>query len=121
MVEDLYGEAHRITKKICGQYYDIDYKTQFKLCLSYLCDKNINKRIEEIMNEVKVSKDEARLLDQVEYYYQNTLNDNVKLNFRLWKKLEKRRIYITSEYLQVKTYVDLVSKELHDKNLIKTF
>ena len=44
-MDGIYEKAHKMTKKICSKYKDIDYKTQFKLCLSYLSDENINKRI----------------------------------------------------------------------------
>ena len=56
-MDGIYEKAHKMTKKICTKYKDIDYKTQFKLCLSYLSDENINKRIKEILSEVKVNEE----------------------------------------------------------------
>ena len=41
-MDDIYKNAHIMTKNICQEYGDVDYKTQFKLCLAYLSDKNIN-------------------------------------------------------------------------------
>ena len=58
-MDGIYEKAHKMTKKICSKYKDIDYKTQFKLCLSYLSDENINKRIKEILAEVKVNEEVA--------------------------------------------------------------
>ena len=33
-MEDIYKEAHKMSKKIYDEYKDVDYKFQFKLCLS---------------------------------------------------------------------------------------
>lgn len=121
MLKDLYKDAHKLTKSICDRYDDIDYKFQFQLCLSYLSDNKVDKRINEIMKEVKVTKEEARLLDQVEYHYKNTLNTDENLNFRLWKRKGEKRVYITSSYIKNKTYVNLISKSIYDKKLILTF
>ena len=31
-MDDIYKNAHIMTKNICQEYGDVDYKTQFKLC-----------------------------------------------------------------------------------------
>lgn len=121
VVQDLYREAHIMTKKICDKYDDIDYKIQFQLCLAYLSDKEISKRVEEIMSEVNVNIDEARLLESVEHYYNTLFNTKEKLEFRIWKRQDKKRAYITSSFIKEKTYIDLKSACLYDKKLIRKF
>ena len=120
-MDDIYKEAHIMTKKICEEYENIDYKSQFQLCLSYLSDKNINERIKEILSQIKVNEKEARLLEKVEYYYKTEYNDDNNLNFRLWQREDKRRVYITAPYIKNKTYVDLISKQLYERDFIKKF
>ena len=120
-MDDIYKEAHIMAKKISEEFKDVDYKTQFKLCLTYLSDKYINKRIQEILAEVKVNEEEARLLEKVEYYYKNTINSDENLKFRLWQRQDKRRVYLSSSYISDKPYVDLINKQLHEKNKIKKF
>ncbi|WP_455537970.1 hypothetical protein [Terrisporobacter sp.] len=120
-MDDIYKKAHIISKKICEQYKDVDYKTQFKLSLAYLSDKDINKRINEILKEVKVNEDEARLLEKVEYYYKNFFGSNENLKFRLWQRQDKRRVYLSASYISSKPYVDLINYKLFDKEEIKKF
>lgn len=118
---DIYKEAHILTKKIYNEYKDVDYKTQFKLCLSYLSDKKINERVQEILSEVKVNKEEARVLENVEYYYKNFFNSDENLKFRLWQRQGKRRVYLSASYIENKTYLDLINYKLIDKKEIKQF
>lgn len=120
-MDDIYKKAHIMAKNICATYNDVDYKTQFKLCLTYLSDKNINKRINEILKEIKVNEDEARLLEKVEYYYKNFSNSDENLKFRLWQRQDKRRVYLSASYITDKPYVDLINNKLFDKKEIKKF
>lgn len=118
---NIYKDAHQMAKKICEEYNDVDYKTQFKLCLSYLSDKDVNKRIQEILAEIKVNEEEARLLENVEYYYKNFFESDENLKFRLWQRQDKRRAYLSASYIENKPYVDLINKQLCDKNKINKF
>ena len=120
MAKDIYTDAHIMAKKLCEKYGDIDYRTQFQLCLSYFSNSEINTRVNEIMSQVKVSEDEARLLEKAEYYFQSEFEAADTLTFRLWQRKEKKRVYITAPYIKEKTYVDLVSEEIYDKKLLKT-
>lgn len=120
-MDSIYKEAHQMTKKICEEYKDVDYKLQFELCLSYLSDKKINERIQEILGEVKVNKEEARLLEKVEFYYKNLFNSEENIKFRLWKRQDKKRIYLSASYIVSKPYVDLISHKLFEKKEIKKF
>lgn len=120
-MDDIYKEAHKMAKNIYNQYEDVDYKFQFKLCLSYLSDKKINERIEEILSEVKVNKEEARLLEKVEFYYKNLFNSEENLQFRIWQRKDKRRAYVSASYIVDKPYVDLVSQKLYDKKEVRKF
>ena len=115
-MSNIYKKAHAMAKQICEEYNDVDYKTQFQLCLSYLSNDNINKRIKEISSEAKVSEDEARLLENVEFYYKNIFNTDENLKFRLWKRQEKKRVYLSSSYINNKPYVDLTNNKLYDNN-----
>lgn len=119
-MKDTYKKAHALTKKIYDEFGDVDYKFQFQLCLSYLCDEKINSRINEIINTIKITEDEARLIEKVEFYYKKLLNTDENLNLRLWQRKEKRRVYLSSSYISSKTYIDLKTSELFDnKNIIK--
>ena len=120
-MDDIYKNAHIMTKNICQEYGDVDYKTQFKLCLAYLSDKNINKRINEILQEVKVNEDEARLLEKVEYYYKNLFQSDENLKFRIWKRGDKKRVYLSASYILDKPNIDLINHNLFDKKEIKKF
>lgn len=100
-MDGIYEKAHKMTKKICSKYKDIDYKTQFKLCLSYLSDENINKRIKEILAEVKVNEEEARILENVEFYYKNLFQKMKILNLDFGKeKIKEESIYLHLILLQ---------------------
>lgn len=120
-MEDIYKEAHKMSKKIYDEYKDVDYKFQFQLCLSYLSDKNVNERIKEILDEVKINEEEARLLEKVEFYYKSFFNSEENLKFRLWKRQDKRRVYLSSSYITDKPYVDLISYKLFSKKEVKKF
>ena len=50
-MDDIYIKAHNMAKTISNKYSEVDYKTQFQLCLSYLCDKDINRLVDEILSE----------------------------------------------------------------------
>lgn len=115
-MNDIYKKAHILTKKISQEYGDVDYKTQFKLCLSYLSDENINKRIEEILDEVNVSEEEARRLEMAEFFLKNHFKKNENVEFKLWKRLNEKRVYISAPYIDKKLYLDLNSNILFDKN-----
>lgn len=118
-MDNIYKEAHRMTKNIYDEYKDVDYKLQFQLCLSYLSDKKINERIQEILDEVKVNKEEARILEKVESYYKNFFNSEENLKFKLWQRQDKRRVYLSASYIVGKPYVDLISHKLFDNKEIK--
>ncbi|MCR1824149.1 hypothetical protein NSA58_15285, partial [Terrisporobacter sp. DSM 29186] len=120
-MDDIYKEAHKIAKNIYDEYKDVDYKLQFQLCLSYLSDKKINERIEEILAEVKVSEEEARILEKVEFYYKNFFHSEENLKFRLWRRQDKRRVYLSASYIINKPYVDLISHKLFDIKEVKKF
>lgn len=120
-MDDVYKEAHKMARKIYNEYEDVDYKFQFQLCLSYLSDKKTNARIQEILDEVNVTEHEARLLENVEYYYKKTFDSQENLKFRLWQRQDKRRVYITSSYILDKPYVDLKAHKLINKKEIKKF
>ena len=121
-MDSIYEKAHKMTKNICTKYKDVDYKTQFKLCLSYLSDENINKRIKEILVEVKVNEEEARILENVEFYYKNLFQKDENIKFRLWQRKDKRRVYLSASYITTKPYIDLINNILFDeKKEIKTF
>lgn len=120
-MDDIYKKAHKMAKHIYEEYKDVDYKLQFQLCLSYLSDKNINTRIREILNEVEVNEEEARLLDRVEFYYKNFFNSEENLKFRLWQRQDKRRVYLSAPYIINNPYVDLISHKLFDKKKPKKF
>lgn len=120
-MDDIYKKAHKMAKSIYDEYKDVNYKFQFQLCLSYLSDKNINKRIQEILAEVKVNEEEAIILDRVEFYYKNLFNSDENLKFKLWQRQEKRRVYISASYISDKSYIDLVNNKLFNKKEIKKF
>ncbi len=120
-MDDIYKEAHKIAKNIYDEYKDVDYKLQFQLCLSYLSDKKINERIEEILAEVKVNEEEARILEKVEFYYKNFFHSEENLKFRLWRRQDKRRVYLSASYIINKPYVDLISHKLFDIKEVKKF
>ncbi|WP_434796555.1 hypothetical protein [Terrisporobacter vanillatitrophus] len=120
-MDDIYKEAHKMAKSIYEEYKDVDYKFQFQLCLSYLSDKKNNERIEEILAEVKVNEEEARILEKVEFYYKNFFDSEENLKFRLWQRQDKRRVYLSASYIVNKPYIDLISNKLFDKNEIKKF
>ena len=120
-MDGIYKNAHIMAKKIFDEYNDVDYKFQFQLCLAYLSNKNINKRIEEILNEVKVNEDEARTLEKVEFYYKELFHSDENLKFRLWHRQEKRRVYLSASYITSKPYLDLVTNKLFDKKEIRKF
>lgn len=120
-MDDIYKKAHKMAKNIYDEYKDVDYKFQFQLCLSYLSDKNINKRIQEILDEVKVNEEEAIILDKVEFYYKKLFNSEENLKFRLWQRQDKRRVYISASYIIDKPYIDLISHKLFNKKDVKKF
>lgn len=120
-MDDIYKKAHKMAKSIYDEYKDVDYKLQFQLCLSYLSDKNINERVQEILAEVKVNEEEARLLDKIEFYYKNFFNSRENLKFRLWQRQDKRRVYLSASYITDKPYVDLSNHKLFNKKEIKKF
>jgi len=120
-MDDIYKEAHIMAKSIYEEYKDVDYKLQFQLCLSYLSDKKINERIQEILAEVKVNEKEARILEKVEFYYKNFFKSEENLKFRLWQRQDKRRVYLSASYITNKPYIDLISNKLFDKKEIKKF
>lgn len=113
-MDDIYKEAHKMAKNIYEEYKDVNYKFQFQLCLSYLSDKKINNRIQEILAEVKVNEKEARILEKVEFYYKNFFNSDENLRFRLWQRQDKRRVYLSASYIISKPYVDLINYKLFD-------
>lgn len=115
-MDDIYKKAHKMAKNIYDEYKDVDYKFQFQLCLSYLSDKKIDERIQEILTEVKVNEEEAMILEKVEYYYKNFFNSEENLKFRLWQRQDKRRVYISAPYIIGKPYVDLINYKLFDKD-----
>lgn len=120
-MDDIYKKAHKMAKNIYDEYKDVDYKFQFQLCLSYLSDKNINKRIQEILAEVKVNEEEAIILDKVEFYYKKLFNSEENLKFRLWQRQDKRRVYISASYIIDKPYIDLINHKLFNKKYVKKF
>ena len=120
-MDDIYIKAHNMTKTISNKYFDVDYQTQFQLCLSYLSDKDINKRVDEILSEVRVNEDEARLLEKVENYYKSIFDSKENLKFRLWKRQDKKRVYITASYIKNKPYIDLINELLCEKDYIRNF
>ena len=69
----------------------------------------------------KVNEEEARLLENVEYYYKNFFESDENLKFRLWQRQDKRRAYLSASYIENKPYVDLINKQLCDKNKINKF
>lgn len=120
-MDDIYKDAHKMAKSIYEEYKDVDYKLQFQLCLSYLSDKKINERIQEILAEVKINEEEARILEKVEFYYKNFFKSNENLKFRLWQRQDKRRVYLSASYIIDKPYVDLISHKLFDRKEVKKF
>lgn len=120
-MDDIYKDAHKMAKSIYEEYKDVDYKLQFQLCLSYLSDKKINERIQEILAEVKINEEEARILEKVEFYYKNFFKNDENLKFRLWRRQDKRRVYLSASYIIGKPYVDLISHKLFDRKEVKKF
>ncbi|KNF06939.1 hypothetical protein CLPU_58c00020 [Gottschalkia purinilytica] len=70
----IFKEAHRLTKEIVEKFKDVDYKTQFKLCLTYLLEE---RKVQNLVYEV----------EDIEISTGN-------LRAKVWEKHGKKRIYI---------------------------
>ena len=82
-MDDIYKEAHKMAKNIYEEYKDVNYKFQFQLCLSYLSDKKINNRVQEILAEVKVNEKDTRILEKLNFIIKtfSTVRKILDLNF----------------------------------------
>ena len=48
----IFKKTHKMTKEIVEKYNDVDYKTQFNLCLEYVLETFKDEKIEKLIEEV---------------------------------------------------------------------
>lgn len=100
--KEIIKKAHEMTKEIKKEYLDVDYKTQFGLCLSFLLSEKkggINKTrgLKGTEKQVKWAEDIIKEVISINDYLLENVND-----LEEEKRINKaKKIYTTSkEYLE---------------------
>ena len=75
-MKEIFKKAHAMTREIKREYPEVDYRTQFGICLSYLLN---NKEEEKEMKEMKFYKKE-----EVEYFENGMLVLTTSRRQRAW-------------------------------------
>lgn len=109
-MKNLFKKAHEMTRKFKEEYPEVDYRTQFGLCLSYLFEEE--KEEEEVIKEARVnvvtdkwvsmkcfteietSRDTFVLPEIVE---DEDMKIKREINYNVWEKYGKCRIYMNGE------------------------
>ena len=118
-MENLFKKAHKMTREIVDKYDDVDYKTQFNLCLDYIIEE-LNKRVERVTNEITSqllkSYTSTKILRSniIGTYYKN-VKTFIKIcwfNIKIHIKIQHGNSYTTiqrdfklKEYTRIKEYI----------------
>lgn len=133
-MKNTFKRAHEIAREIKAEYPEVDYRTQFGICLSYL----LNNKEEAEMTEEQAIKN---LKEKLEEEYETSEESRRKgywslVNCNLWEKYGKRRLYVEvwegrkNGYKEWKrknniAVIDLESKRIiecdYNKDLVKEF
>lgn len=120
--KEMFVKAHELTKEIKKEFPEVDYKFQFALCLAYFQEGGyeMSERTSEISKDLGITEDEAVELENVEKAVNAYYHDNYKLDFNLWEKGGKRRVYFKTQSRCKNAnakgnYYDLIEKRLYDR------
>ncbi|MCY6957843.1 hypothetical protein [Clostridium brassicae] len=73
--KEIIKKAHEMTKEIKNQYADVDYKTQFGLCLSYLLKNEEDMKMVELKGTEKqikwAEKIRETMIKHIDFYKSN--------------------------------------------------
>lgn len=91
-MKNIFKRAHEMTREIKREYPEVDYRTQFGLCLSYLLK---NKEEAEMTEEQAIKN----LKEKLEEEHKTSEESRKKgywslVNCNLWEKYGKRRLYV---------------------------
>lgn len=126
-MKELMRKAHKMAKEIKAEFPEVDYRTQLGICISHLIKGNdLSQRAKEIKAELSVTEEEAKKLEEIEKYYQETEGGLSSLEMNLWEKGAIRRVYIKCSWRcknqnSKGNYFDLTNNWLSDRAIGKQF
>lgn len=116
-------EAHKMTRKIIAEYPEVDYRTQFGLCLSYLLNKEEEKVVtwETIVTACENAVEDLGMTDYYVNEWKKGEHDRTYIEFRWYRKGRCKQVIkagywdnIKEEYVPYSKYVkqyDVLNKE----------
>ena len=123
----LVKEAHRLAREIKIEYPEVDYRFQFGICMKYLLSE---REVEEVViktsssnyelknfENVKLGKDRTIELPTVVVadYESKVLRDEFSLDYTVWQKYGKERIYVSVCGKRAYAYIDVTNKAVEGK------
>ncbi|MCC0669414.1 MULTISPECIES: hypothetical protein [unclassified Clostridioides] len=88
-MKNLFKEAHKITGEIKEKYNDVDYKAQFRLCLSFLNKKGDTEMKEEMRYEFEIKRGICEIIITKDIEKKLFDISTIKINTTLVKKEEE--------------------------------
>lgn len=116
-------EAHKMTRKIIAEYPEVDYRTQFGLCLSYLLNKEEEKVVtwETIVTACENAVEDLGMTDYYVNEWKKGGHDRTYIEFRWYRKGRCKQVIkagywdnIKEEYVPYSKYVkqyDVLNKK----------
>lgn len=116
-------EAHKMTRKIIAEYPEVDYRTQFGLCLSYLLNKEEEKVVtwETIVTACENAVEDLGMTDYYVNEWKKGEHDRAYIEFRWYRKGRCKQVIkagywdnIKKEYVPYSKYVkqyDVLNKK----------
>lgn len=125
-------KAHKMSKEIKAEYKDVDYRTQFGLCLSYLLKNEEDMEMVELKGTEKqiawAEKIRATILEHIDFYKSNfnsagALKKNYFFDFKeeIISFMGKKKINTTEATEALNKIIDTACENLKQETSSKFF
>lgn len=125
--KELVKEAHRLAREIKTEYPEVNYSFQFGICIKYLLS---NKEVEKVLIKTMSSNYELKNFETVKLsenreielptvavsdYDSKALKCEFSLDYTVWSKYGKERIYVSIDGNRAYAYIDVTNGTVEGK------